>query len=47
MGSSHFAYQQSTGQLFYDSDGGSAANRVLVAVFDNHATVQATDIHKV
>ncbi|BEV43880.1 hypothetical protein CRBSH125_00630 [Afipia carboxidovorans] len=47
MGSAHFAYQQSTGQLFYDSDGGGAANRVLIAVFDNHAAIEATDIHKV
>ncbi|WP_454000581.1 DUF5801 repeats-in-toxin domain-containing protein [Afipia felis] len=42
-----FIYQQSSGHLYYDSDGGSTANRVLLATLDNHAVVQATDIHKV
>jgi VCBS repeat-containing protein len=49
IGSSHFAYNQSTGQLYYDSNGGSASDgsRVLLAVLDNHAALAATDIHKV
>lgn len=47
MGNAHFAYQQSTGQL-YDSNGGAAdANRILLAVFDNHTAIAATDLHKV
>jgi hypothetical protein len=35
--------------LFYDSNGGDAsgASRVLLAVFDNHAALAATDIHKI
>jgi Ca2+-binding RTX toxin-like protein len=49
MGSAHFAYNESSGQLFYDSNGGDAsgASRVLLAVFDNHAALAATDIHKI
>jgi len=47
IGGSHFAYQQSTGQLFYDSDGGDSANRVLLAILDNHAAITASDVHKV
>jgi T1SS-143 domain-containing protein len=46
-GSAHFLYQQSTGQLYYDSDGGSSANRVLLATLDNNAAVTANDIHKI
>lgn len=45
--SQHFAYDQSTGTLYYDSNGGSDASRVVLAVLDNHAAIQATDIHKV
>jgi Ca2+-binding RTX toxin-like protein len=48
FGTAHFAYQQSTGQLYYDSNAGSAdANRILLAVLDNHAAVAAADVHKV
>lgn len=48
MGNAHFAYQQSTGQLYYDANGGAAdANRILLAVFDNHTAIAATDLHKV
>ncbi|EGP07509.1 flagellar hook-length control protein [Bradyrhizobiaceae bacterium SG-6C] len=48
MGSAHFAYQQSTGSLYYDPNGGAAdANRILLAVLDNHAALTATDVHKV
>nr|WP_292610192.1 DUF5801 repeats-in-toxin domain-containing protein [Nitrobacter sp. 62-13] len=48
MGNAHFAYQQSTGQLYYDPNGGAAdANRILLAVFDNHTAIAATDLHKV
>jgi len=43
----HFIYQQATGQLFYDANGGDSANRVLLAILDNHAAVTANDIHKV
>ena len=47
--SQHFAYNSTTGQLYYDSDGGdtSGATRILLAILDNHAAVTATDIHKV
>jgi Ca2+-binding RTX toxin-like protein len=48
MGSAHFAYQQSTGELFYDANGGGAdASRMVLAILDNHAAIAATDIHKV
>jgi Ca2+-binding RTX toxin-like protein len=47
LGTAHFAYQQSTGQLFYDADGGGSANRVLLAVIDNHTAMTASDVHKV
>jgi len=46
-GSQHFAYDSSTGSLYYDANGGSDASRVLLAILDNHATLTATDIHKV
>jgi hypothetical protein len=48
LGASHFAYNASNGQLFYDHNGGdaSAASRMLLAVLD-HAALAATDIHKV
>jgi Ca2+-binding RTX toxin-like protein len=48
MGSAHFAYQQSTGTLYYDANGGGAdASRMVLAILDNHAAIAATDIHKV
>jgi hypothetical protein len=47
LGSAHFAYNTSSGELFYDSNGGDGASRILLAVFDNHAALAATDIHKV
>jgi len=49
LGAAHFAYNASSGELFYDRNGGDAsgASRVLLAVFDNHAALAATDIHKV
>lgn len=50
LGSSqHFAYDQSTGTLYYDTNGGDASSgsRMVLAVLDNHAAIQATDIHKV
>src|SRR5262245_17763452 len=49
LGAAHFAYNASSGELFYDSNGGDAsgASRVLLAVFDNHAALAATDIHKI
>jgi Ca2+-binding RTX toxin-like protein len=49
LGSAHFAYNASSGELFYDSNGGDAsgASRILLAVFDNHAALSATDIHKI
>ena len=47
--SQHFAYDQSTGTLYYDTNGGDASSgsRMVLAVLDNHAAIQATDIHKV
>ncbi len=46
--SQHFAYDSSSGNLYYDANGGTAdANRILLAILDNHATLTATDIHKV
>jgi hypothetical protein len=49
LGAAHFAYNASNGELFYDSNGGDAsgASRILLAVFDNHAALAATDIHKI
>ncbi|HKS87091.1 MAG TPA: hypothetical protein VJR71_16560, partial [Pseudolabrys sp.] len=49
LDAAHFAYNASSGQLFYDSNGGDAsgASRILLAVFDNHAALAATDVHKV
>ena len=49
LGAAHFAYNGSTGELYYDSNGGdaSAGSRILLAIFDNHAALSATDIHKV
>jgi len=32
--------------LYYDSDGGSAANRILLAVIENGATLTAADVVK-
>ena len=47
--SQHFAYNSTTGQLYYDSNGGdtSGATRILLAILDNHAALSATDVHKV
>jgi hypothetical protein len=49
LGSAHFAYNPSNGQLFYDSNGGDASggSRIVLAVLDNHAAIAATDIHKI
>jgi Ca2+-binding RTX toxin-like protein len=52
IGTAHLAYYQGTsandpGKLYYDADGGGDANRVLIAILDNHAQVTASDIHKV
>jgi T1SS-143 domain-containing protein len=48
LGTKHFAYDQSTGSLYYDSNAGAAdANRILLAVLDNHAALTAADVHKV
>jgi Ca2+-binding RTX toxin-like protein len=46
--SQHFAYDSSTGTLYYDANGGGAdASRMVLAILDNHAAIAATDIHKV
>src|SRR5262249_21777104 len=49
LGKAHFAYNASSGELFYDSNGGDAsgASRILLAVLDHHAAISATDIHKI
>ena len=49
LGAARFAYNASNGELFYDSNGGDAsgASRILLAVFENHAALAATDIHKI
>jgi hypothetical protein len=52
IGTAHLSYYQGTsaadpGKLYYDSDGGTSANRVLLAILDNHAALTASDIHKV
>ncbi len=49
LGKAHFAYNASSGELFYDSNGGDAsgASRILLAVLDSHAAIAATDIHKI
>ena len=49
LGSAHFAYNTSSGELFYDSNGGDAsgATRILLVVLDNHLALAATDLHKV
>ena len=41
----HFAYHQSTGQLYYDSGGSSTPNAAhLIATLSNHATVTVADL---
>jgi Ca2+-binding RTX toxin-like protein len=45
--SQHFAYDSSTGTLYYDANGGGDASRMVLAILDNHAAIAATDIHKV
>lgn len=41
----YILYDDRTGELFYDRDAlGTLFSRVLVAVLDNHATLQASDI---
>ncbi len=52
IGTAHLSYYQGTsaadpGKLYYDSDGGGSANRVLLAILDNHAAITANDVHKV
>lgn len=37
-------YTQTTGELFYDADGGGRKPAVLIAVLDNHAALDHTDI---
>ncbi|WP_232630307.1 calcium-binding protein [Methylobacterium sp. Leaf118] len=41
--SDRMLYKQSTGELFYDSDGSGSAVKVKVAVFDNKAALTADD----
>ena len=36
-------YKQKTGELFYDADGSGRKEAVLIAVLDNHATLDHTD----
>jgi hypothetical protein len=47
IGSAHFVYEQSSGKLFYDSDGGWGGNRTLIATLEHQVALQAADIHKV
>ncbi|HEU4660764.1 MAG TPA: hypothetical protein VFS63_08895, partial [Pseudolabrys sp.] len=49
LGGAHFAYNDTTGQLYYDGDGGDAGQRLLLATIENHgaANLQAGDIHAV
>ncbi|MGG5811224.1 hypothetical protein [Falsiroseomonas sp. CW058] len=39
-----FIYQETTGRLFWDADGRGAETRVLLATFDGHPALQASDI---
>lgn len=40
----HILYNRTTGDLFYDANGGSAAGRVLIAVLGNQANLTFQDI---
>lgn len=40
----YFIYDRSTGKLYFDSDGNGGAGQRLVAVLDNKADLQASDI---
>ncbi len=43
MGSARILYEQATGSLFYDADGGDATGRVLFAVLDNKPLLGSMD----
>ena len=43
VGAARIVYDASTGNLYYDADGGSSANRTLFAVLDNKPPLAALD----
>lgn len=43
----HLFYDQTTGVLYYDADGSESTDKVQIAIFDDLATIEASDIYLV